>query len=145
MKNINSPATQIEGSRRQIKFRIWDENLKKFFYQKDDLYLGYIFNYFSNPNSSVTKKTIIQQFTDVIDKNGCEIYEGDLMSYWERTGVRESDWRNYPVVFRNGTFCLEGEWNYWQKSKEYHSVVANADGPYEGEVVGNIFENKKNK
>jgi uncharacterized phage protein (TIGR01671 family) len=138
---------------REIKFRAWDKRIKKFF-GNDDFALP------SNGNSHtgfyLCRKTpncdeicgdfnnnediIIMQFTGLKDKQGKEIYEGDIV---RRGDVSE---KNLTVVFFRGEFIglkrssyldfkIGGE-NDFPRSM----VLYNLYSP-QIEVIGNIYEN----
>jgi len=112
---------------RIIKFRSWDGRNKQMDYP-DNI-----------ANGIDGDKYQIMQFTGLHDKNGKEIYEGDIVS--------EGD--NYPSVvqWNNESACFELWEQYPRKGGEketfdrYHEMTAYTDGV--GEVIGNIYENPK--
>lgn len=66
---------------REIKFRIWDGHTKSFFDTPDTHYQPKLKIDESGIMSFETKDELyeIQQFTGLLDKNGKEIYEGDIV------------------------------------------------------------------
>jgi len=98
---------------REIKFRAWDKDIKKMlevnFYQ----YIFFQYLHYTYPQDNT-----LMQFTGLFDKEGKEIYEGDIVI------------EGYKGKY--GTY--EVKWNV----KGFN--LGSEDGD-EYEVIGNIYEN----
>lgn len=117
---------------REIKFRAWNKNLKKMYkigqitlekgtwnYEPDNReYIGMSIPY--------QPSFVLMQYTGLKDKNGREIYEGDIVTCgdknikylieWQDTGLKGRQWNNSSYIGLK----------YWQKDLE---------------VIGNEFDN----
>ena len=97
----------------------------------------------SDSSNAVWKREIdpntVGQFTGLYDKNGKEIYEGDILMY---IGQREDNkGRKYTrkVSFKNGSFCMSvPEYNIYSCLNNH--IV---NGKLNWEVIGNIYDNKE--
>lgn len=112
---------------REIKFRAWDKEYQEMKYNAEQAYDGcgqlHAIDCFGQLLEEENYK--VMQYTGLKDKNGKEIYEGDILLTKDIEGEKYQT----CVTYENGMF-LSGE------EPLYDDVFL-----FEAEVVGNIYEN----
>jgi uncharacterized phage protein (TIGR01671 family) len=115
---------------RQIKFRVWYEKPEwerdgKSQYVPKGAFVHSV--YVEKPIADDVYT--YEQFTGLLDKNGKEIYEGDIIRHGE----------TYRIIFANGGFTvtnMDSKFCY-PASNDFLKVFAD-----ESEVIGNVHESK---
>ncbi len=131
---------------REIKFRVWDKEKKKMiYYDKDcsspDMTLnGVLISH--DKQSNVSYRYELMQFTGLKDKNGKEIWEGDICKETHEHILAdgkpcEDGWTSHsmPIEFHNGMFAF----GYQTSSLSYFIKCWGLV------VIGNIHENPELK
>lgn len=133
---------------REIKFREWDQNRHEIYggdipgmsygnrEDFDDM-VGFRFAHTELMDYEGTEefqnKRILEQFTGLHDKNGKEIYEGDIVEFPSKRGTI-----NFMgiVVYEKFCFNIKG---FYEVFYDYPSLAFSEGNNYE--VIGNIHEN----
>ena len=124
---------------REIKFRAWDKKTQQICGVKViDIFrqcVGFGWNEYDGIKWRDFKDVVLMQYTGARDKNGREIYEGDIIrhsSYFDRDGTKKDCL--YVVCWDNDGL----HFSY----KSLQNVLYFAFDLGDSEVVGNIFENE---
>lgn len=118
---------------RIITFRAWDKNKKKMLYLNHDdegswsSWGDIIFPYAQGDGNLYD----LMQYTGLKDKNGKEIYEGDVMQ------AKVTNASHFKVIWNYDAWRLLRYCNGVEEEGNYYGFIENL------EVIGNIYENSE--
>jgi uncharacterized phage protein (TIGR01671 family) len=120
---------------RKLKFRFWSPAGKAFI--KDYKYNGLVDELFDEKEYDIL---IPQQFTGLIDKNGAEVYEGDIINFSCDYTMDLSD--RDVIEYKNQEVYYDEKLAGFYFGKDGFQIL---DKIMEEtlEVIGNIFENER--
>ena len=133
---------------REIKFRAWDSKAKVMYQDVSILSMKARSTLLIDGDSVHIRpdspKCTLMQYTGLKDKNGVEIYEGDIFVVrslhdgdeyvWNQTRHNEGG---------EGAIPQEVEWDEKLCRFQFGDSTRILYNPYDFEVIGNIYENKE--
>lgn len=119
---------------REIKFRAWDREMQEWYLWEtiEAEFLGLILQ-------GKYPEFILMQYTGLKDKNGKEMYEGDILE-WSVTETHGGVVRQLDVVeWENGAFITRSP--KYQDGESFYDDGNREQITTESIVIGNIYEN----
>jgi len=128
---------KITNMEREIKFRAWEVNKGLGGRMTEPFTLIDIHNR-KYVATGFADRIEFMQFTGLLDKNGKEIYEGDIV---EMTDPYGEDKLKCEIKYENGAFTVEADGWFGMGECDVTAVGWAQEQDILIEVIGNIFEN----
>jgi len=121
---------------REIKFRVWNKATNKWHESLEDFNL----NQLNNCKEVIDSGYVIQQFIGLRDKNGHEIYEGDVI-YIDGSADYVVIWSDLKIGWDIDCIFRQ-DYEPFMSNFELSECGADKNGNFTSlEIIGNIFEN----
>jgi uncharacterized phage protein (TIGR01671 family) len=115
-----------DGEMREIKFRYWDT------FNKDEPKMIYFDFWKLLGGKAYPDMDTVMQYTGLKDKNGKEIYEGDILK-----SVFENIYKENGVEIHQGIVEFEPTRGFYIKEGNGIGLIFE----YRAKIIGNIYEN----
>jgi uncharacterized phage protein (TIGR01671 family) len=124
---------------RDIKFRAWDKKTKQMvrsedlyrLSQREDGIFAIVGCIDKQEITTFHDDLVLMEFTGLLDKNGKEIYEGDIIAQKE-CGYKNKFHREGIIEYKDSGFIVKGDDESYDYLKTQHRFL---------EAIGNIYEN----
>ena len=136
---------------REIKFRYYDElyesmeSVAKIRFECGKVQEIWLSNGSSIDFMNGNGRFKLMQFTGLLDKNGKEIYEGDIVRTFISSKCDQPQLRDYEqigaVTYVQGKYLLHEKLYKEDDPDFYGGICVLEPGEYEFEIIGNIHDN----
>jgi uncharacterized phage protein (TIGR01671 family) len=152
--------------KREIKFRVWNKEKKCWYEPIYEAYKGNLFDLHLGLSGDINERAFdehgherlthesvfpdryeLMQYTGLKDKNGKEIYEGDILKdelcHFKEDMIREIAWDDYNCQYalRRKHITEHSDFEPRKDGYVYSIMPHKTDFEIGMEVIGNIYEN----